>query len=99
MEDRAVRREWIEAILHALYLVMWEFNDYTKAGYPAASLPPGAYQVAEIIDEICSGKATEEDVKIFIKNILGGILYSRFVREFKGRFPWLDEEFAPGRLL
>jgi len=96
MENR--RKKWIEAILLALYLVMWEFNDYTKAGYDAASLPPGAYQIAEIIDDIYSGRADEEDVKRFIKNMLGGILYPRFVREYGHRFPWLDEEIAPGRL-
>lgn len=92
------RKEWVEAIISAVYLVMWEFTDYRRAGYDAASIPPGAYQVAEIIDDIYSGRAGEEEVKTFIKNILGGILYPRFVREYRHRFPWLDEEIAPGRL-
>lgn len=91
------RKGWVEAIILAVYLVMWEFGDYRRAGYDAASLPPGAYQVAEIIDDIYTGRADEEDVKTFIKHILGGILYPRFVREYRHRFPWLDEEIAPGR--
>ncbi len=90
-------REYVEAIILAVYTVLEEFLDYRMGGYDSASLPPGAYRVAEIVDDVYRGKADEEDVKEFIKGILGGILYPKFVAAYRRKFPWLDEEIAPGR--
>jgi hypothetical protein len=85
------KREYVEAIILAIYMVAWEFMDYRLSGYDPMSLPPGAYRVAEVIDEIYSGKILHEEIKQFIKDILGGILYPRFVRFYGKKFKWLDE--------
>ncbi|MEO0163862.1 MAG: hypothetical protein ABIL51_05285 [candidate division WOR-3 bacterium] len=89
--QKVENREYVEAILLAIYMVSWEFMDYRLSGYDAMAMPPGAYRVAEFIDEIYSGKVSHEEVKQFIKDILGGILYPRFVRFYKSKFPWLDD--------
>ncbi len=85
------KKEYVEAILLAIYLVMWEYVDYNLSGYDAMAMPPGAYRIAEFIDEIYSGKVSHDEIKQFIKDILGGILYPRFVRMYKHRYPWIDE--------
>lgn len=89
--QKVENREYVEAILLAIYMVAWEFMDYNLSGYDAMAMPPGAYRVAEFIDEIYSEKVSHEEIKQFIKDILGGILYPRFVRFYKNRFPWLDD--------
>jgi hypothetical protein len=89
--ERVDKREYVEAIILAIYMVAWEFMDYRLSGYDPMSLPPGAYRVAEFIDEIYSEKVSHGEIKQFIKDILGGILYPRFVRFYRERFKWLDE--------
>ncbi len=45
--ERVERREYVEAILLAIYMVAWEFMDYRLSGYDAMAMPPGAFRVAE----------------------------------------------------
>ncbi|EJF05827.1 hypothetical protein ThvES_00021110 [Thiovulum sp. ES] len=89
--EEVKKKEYVEAIILAVYMVTWEFMDYRLSGYDPMSLPPGAYRLAEFIDEIYSDKVSHAEIKQFIKDILGGILYPRFLRFYKEKFKWLDE--------